>query len=109
MGSREVPQPTASAVGAVARPRGHILHDFLEARVFPKIVGPVGRGQLQYTAMWKAAQRMTGRPVKFGTIMPELLAASVEDAYYKDPIERTWAFSNAINEELDVWPARGAR
>ena len=100
-GFAEVPQPTAYKIGAVAYPRGHILHDFLEARVFPKIVGPVGRGRLQYTAMWKAAQRMTGRPVKFGTILPELLAASVEDAYYKDPIERTWALSNALNEELD--------
>lgn len=100
-GFAEVPQPTAYKIGAVAYPRGHILHDFLEARVFPKIVGPVGRGRLQYTAMWKAAQRMTGRPVKFGTILPELLAASVEDAYYKDPLERTWALSNALNEELD--------
>jgi len=100
-GFAEVPQPTAYKIGAVAYPRGHILHDFLEARVFPKIVGPVGRGRLQYTAMWKAAQRMTGRPVKFGTILPELLAASVDDAYYKDPIERTWALSNALNEELD--------
>jgi len=100
-GFAEVPQPTAYKIGAVAYPRGHILHDFLEARVFPKIVGPVGRGRLQYTAMWKAAQRMTGRLVKFGTILPELLAASVEDTYYKDPIERTWALSNALNEELD--------
>jgi 5-methyltetrahydropteroyltriglutamate--homocysteine methyltransferase len=50
--------------------------------------------------MWKAAQRMTRRPVKFGTILPELLAASVEDDYYKDPIERTWALSEALNAEL---------
>ena len=94
------PAPTAYKIGAVAYPRGHILHDFLEARVFPRIVGPVGRGRLQYTAMWKAAQRMTRRPVKFGTILPELLAASVEDDYYKDPIERTWALSEALNAEL---------
>ena len=47
--------------GAVAFPRGHILHDFLEARIFPRIVGPIGRGRLQYTAMWKVAQRMTGK------------------------------------------------
>jgi 5-methyltetrahydropteroyltriglutamate--homocysteine methyltransferase len=106
-GFAEVPQPTAYKIGAVAYPRGHILHDFLEARVFPKIVGPVGRGRLQYTAMWKAAQRMTGRPVKFGTILPELLAASVEDAHYKDPIERTWALSNALNEELDDLASAG--
>ncbi len=100
-GFAEVPQPTAYKVGAVAYPRGHILHDFLEARVFPRIVGPVGRGRLQYTAMWKAAQRMTRKPIKFGTILPELIAASVEDDYYKDPVERTWAISNALNEELN--------
>jgi 5-methyltetrahydropteroyltriglutamate--homocysteine methyltransferase len=51
--------------------------------------------------MWKVAQRMTRRPVKFGTILPELLAASVADDYYKDPIERTMAFSAALNAELN--------
>src|SRR6516225_50804 len=92
--------PTVYNVGAVAYPRGHILHDFLEARVFPKIVGPVGPGVLQYTAMWKVAQRLTKRAVKFGTILPELLAASVADEYYSDPVERTWALSDALNSEL---------
>jgi 5-methyltetrahydropteroyltriglutamate--homocysteine methyltransferase len=99
-GFAELPEPMTYKIGAVAYPRGHILHDFLEARVFPRIVGPVGRGRLQYTAMWKAAQRLTKKPVKFGTILPELIAASVEDDHYKDPIERTWAISNALNEEL---------
>ena len=100
-GFDKAPQPTIYDVGAVAYPRGHILHDFLEARVLPRIVGPVGRGDLQYTAMWKVAQRMTRRPVKFGTILPELLAASVADAYYKDPVERTMALSEALNAELN--------
>jgi 5-methyltetrahydropteroyltriglutamate--homocysteine methyltransferase len=94
-------EPAVYNVGAVAYPRGHILHDFLEARVLPRIVGPLGPGNLQYAAMWKTAQRMTRRPVKFGTILPELLAASVDDDFYKDPIERTWAFSNALNRELN--------
>ena len=88
-------------VGASAYPRGHILHDSLEARVFPRIVGPVGRGDLQYTALWKVAQRMTAKPVKFGTILPELLAACCEDDHYKDPVERTWALSDALNAELN--------
>jgi 5-methyltetrahydropteroyltriglutamate--homocysteine methyltransferase len=100
-GFSSAPQPSIYDVGAVAYPRGHILHDFLEARVFPKIVGPIGRGNLQYAAMWKVAQRMTKRPVKFGTILPELLAASVADDHYKDPIERTMAFSAALNAELN--------
>ena len=99
-GFATTPQPTAYKIGAVAFPRGHILHDSLEARVFPKIVGPVRRGRLQYAAMWKVAQRMTKRPVKFGTILPELLAAAVEDEHYKDPVERTFAISAALNEEL---------
>ena len=99
-GFAATPQPTAYKIGAVAFPRGHILHDSLEARVFPRIVGPVSRGRLQYAAMWKVAQRMTKRPIKFGTILPELLAAAVEDDYYKDPVERTFALSEALNAEL---------
>jgi 5-methyltetrahydropteroyltriglutamate--homocysteine methyltransferase len=95
------PQPTAYNVAAAAHPRGHILHDFLEARVFPKIVGPVGAGALQYTAMWKVAQRLTKKPVKFGSILPELLAASVADEYYRDPVDRTMALSDALNTELN--------
>jgi 5-methyltetrahydropteroyltriglutamate--homocysteine methyltransferase len=100
-GFAEIPQPMTYKVGATAYPRGHILHDFLEARIFPRIVGPVGRGRLQYTAMWKTAQRMSKKPIKFGTILPELIAVSVEDDHYKDPVERTWAISNALNEELN--------
>jgi 5-methyltetrahydropteroyltriglutamate--homocysteine methyltransferase len=94
------PQPTIYGAGASAYPRGHILHDTQEARVMPKIVGPVGPGDLQYSAMWKVAQRMTRRPVKFGTILPELLAASVADDYYADPVERTMALAVALNQEL---------
>jgi 5-methyltetrahydropteroyltriglutamate--homocysteine methyltransferase len=100
-GFNTVAEPAIYNVGAVAYPRGHILHDFLEASVFPKIVGPVGPGNLQYAAMWKVAQRLTTRPVKFGTILPELLAAAVADAYYKDPVERTMALSEALNKELN--------
>jgi len=99
--SREV-WLTPPAVAAVSPPRGHILHDQLEARVLPRIVGPLGPGDLQYTAMWKTAQRLTKRPAKFGTLLPELLAAAVDDDYYKDPVERCWAFSEAFNEELQT-------
>jgi 5-methyltetrahydropteroyltriglutamate--homocysteine methyltransferase len=93
---------TPPAVANAAPPRGNILHDQLEARVLPRIVGPLGPGDLQYGAMWKVAQRLTQKPVKFGTIMPELLAAAVDDDYYKDPVERVWAFSEAINQELNT-------
>ncbi|HEV3185979.1 MAG TPA: cobalamin-independent methionine synthase II family protein [Xanthobacteraceae bacterium] len=100
-GFSQEPVPAPYIVGATAFGRGHILHDYLEARVFPKIVGPVGPGNLQYAAMWKVAQRLTTKPVKFGTILPELLAAASVDSYYKDPVERTWALSEALNAELN--------
>jgi 5-methyltetrahydropteroyltriglutamate--homocysteine methyltransferase len=81
-------------------PRGHILHDILEARVMPDLVGPVGRGALQFTPVWKAAQRLTPRPVKFGTITPELIAMAVRDFHYKDLRKAIMAVSDALNEEL---------
>ena len=57
----ETTHPKLAKVGAggIAFPRGHILHDYLEARVMPKLVGPVGRGEMQYAEIWKAAQRLT--------------------------------------------------
>lgn len=79
---------------------GHILHDVLETRVMPDLVGPVGRGSLQYAAIWKAAQRQTPRPVKFGTIMPELIAMAVRDLHYRDLHKAILAISDALNEEL---------
>ncbi len=97
---RDRPHPAVYKIGGVAFPRGHILHDYLETRVLPKIVGPIGRGDLQYAAMWKTAQRLTRKPVKFGTITPELLAVSVDDDYYSDPVDRLMALSAALNEEL---------
>jgi len=79
---------------------GHILHDVLETRMMPDLTGPVGRGSLQYTAIWKAAQRLTARPVKFGTITPELIAMAVRDLHYKDLRKSILAISEALNEEL---------
>ncbi len=96
-----VPSPAVYRMGGVGFPMGHIRHDYLEARVMPSIIGPVGPGDLQYTAMWKAAQRLTRKPVKFGTIVPEILATAVDDRYYDDPVERVMALSEALNAELN--------
>ncbi len=92
-------QPSLAPRG-VAFPRGHILHDYLEARVMPNLVAPVGRGNLQYTAMWKAAQRLTARPLKFGTVTAEVVGFSVTDRHYKSVPERIFAIADALNEEL---------
>ncbi|HEX7053672.1 MAG TPA: cobalamin-independent methionine synthase II family protein [Burkholderiales bacterium] len=88
---------------------GHILHDVLETRVMPDLVGPVGRGRLRYAAIWKAAQRLTTRPVKFGTITPELIALSVRDLHYKDLRRSILAIGDALNEELHELADAGCR
>ena len=94
------PKLARAGAGGIGFPRGHILHDYLEARVMPKLVGPAGRGEMQYAELWKAAQRMTTRPVKFGTVTPELVAFAVQDSHYKDIPSRIMALSDAFNEEL---------
>jgi 5-methyltetrahydropteroyltriglutamate--homocysteine methyltransferase len=94
------PELAVAGAGGIAFPRGHILHDYLEARVMPKIIGPVGRGELQYAEMFKAAQRLTPKPVKFGTVTPELVAFAVQDEHYSDLPSRILAISDAMNAEL---------
>ena len=93
------PEATPAGRGGIMFPRGHILHDYLESRVMPVISGPVGRGNLQYTAMWKAAQRFTTRPVKFGAVSAEIVAFALQDRYYKSTPERMFAIAQAFNEE----------
>jgi 5-methyltetrahydropteroyltriglutamate--homocysteine methyltransferase len=102
MSGFDATHPKLAKVGAggIGFPRGHILHDYLEARVMPRIVGPLGPGEMQYAEIWKAAQRLTKKPVKFGTVTPELVAFAVQDEHYKDLPSRILAMSDAFNQEL---------
>jgi len=93
------PVPTPAGRGGIWFPRGHILHDYLESRVMPVITGPIGRGNLQYTAMWKAAQRFTEKPVKFGAVSAEIVTFALQDRYYKSVPDRMFAIADAFNEE----------
>src|SRR4029434_7785720 len=56
---RDRPSLAAAGAGGLAFPRGHILHDYLEARVMPKIVGPIGRGDLQYGEVFTSGQMLS--------------------------------------------------
>ena len=94
------PYRAKGGLAGIPQKPGHILHDVLETRVMPDLVGPVRRGRLQYSAIWKAAQRQTAKPVKFGTITPELIAMSVRDHHYRDLRKAILAVSDALNEEL---------
>ena len=103
------PQPTPAGRGGIAFPPGHILHDYLESRVMPGISGPVTRGDLQYAEMFKVSQRMTKKPVKFGTIGPELVAFAVQDKHYKSVKDRILAIADALNEELHALADAGCQ
>jgi 5-methyltetrahydropteroyltriglutamate--homocysteine methyltransferase len=94
------PYAVKGGLAGIPHKPGHILHDVLETRVMPDLVGPVGRGKLRYAAIWKAAQRQTAKPVKFGTITPELVAMSVRDLHYNDLRKSILAISDALNQEL---------
>ena len=94
------PYAVKGGLAGVPHKPGHILHDVLETRVMPDLIGPVGRGKLRYAAVWKAAQRQTTKPVKFGTITPELIAMSVRDSHYRDLRKSILAISDALNQEL---------
>ena len=82
----------------------------------PVITGPIGRGNLQYTAMWKAAQRFTEKPVKFGAVSAEIVAFALQDRHYKSIPDRMFAhrrrlqrgISRAGRRRLPGDPDRGA-
>ncbi len=99
---RHNPRPVPSSPGKslVWFPAGHILHDYLESRLLPPIIGPVERGDLQYAALWRTAQRLTAKPVKFGTITAEIIGLLCADHYYKDVRSRILAISDALRAEL---------
>jgi 5-methyltetrahydropteroyltriglutamate--homocysteine methyltransferase len=103
------PYAVQGGLAGIPHKPGHILHDVLETRVMPDLVGPVGRGRLRYAAIWKAAQRLTTRPVKFGTITAELIAMAVRDLHYKDLRRCILAISDALNEELHELAEAGCK
>ena len=88
---------------------GDIMFEVLETRVLPKVAGPIGRGAMEYARVWKTAQRLTRKPVKFGAISGQMVAASVHDAHYKDRRALTMALSAAMNEELTELADAGCR
>ena len=103
------PYRVKGGLAGIPNKPGHILHDVLETRLMPDLTGPVGRGNLHYSAIWKAAQRQTTRPVKFGTITAELIAMAVRDLHYKDMRQSILAIAEALNQELNELADAGCK
>jgi 5-methyltetrahydropteroyltriglutamate--homocysteine methyltransferase len=103
------PYRVKGGLAGIPNKPGHILHDVLETRLMPDLTGPVGRGNLHYTPIWKAAQRQTAKPVKFGTITAELIAMAVRDLHYKDMRKSILAIAEALNAELNELADAGCK
>src|SRR2546427_4914021 len=77
---------------------GRILWEVQEAYQPGVVKDRLPRGPLEYSALWKAAQRLTDRPLKFGAICAPALASMLWDEYYGDDRRLT-------NERCDIMTA----
>jgi 5-methyltetrahydropteroyltriglutamate--homocysteine methyltransferase len=89
---------TRKGYGGTAK--GDILFEVMESRVMPRCVGTISRGPLHYAATWKLTQGLTARPVKFGTITPELIGTSIGNDHYANQEDLLRDISNAMRDEL---------
>ncbi len=90
------PRPSFRARAAQA---GDILAEFIETLRPPQVVGPVQSGNLQYAAVWKVAQKLTDKPVKFGSCCGQMIERQSKNRFYKDRKDAIFAFSDALNAE----------
>jgi len=78
---------------------GDIMNEFVSTMLAPQVVGPIEPGTLQYDAVWKAAQRLSAKPVKMGSCCGQMLDRQATSAFYKDRRDQVLAFSTALNKE----------
>jgi methionine synthase II (cobalamin-independent) len=88
---------------------GHILYEVMEAYQ-PAIVGAkVEAGPLEYAELFKAAQRFTDRPVKFGAISAQTLAKMLVNQHYAGERELILDLADVFNAQLRAVAAAGCR
>jgi 5-methyltetrahydropteroyltriglutamate--homocysteine methyltransferase len=64
------------------------------------VIDRVTRRPLEYAAIWKAAQRLTEKPVKFGTINAQCLTWMVWNQCYPSAKALILDLCDVMNEEL---------
>ena len=86
---------------------GHILYEVMEASQAPVVTSDLKRGPLEYSAIWKSAQRLSERPVKFGTISAQCLVRMMWNEFYPSEREMILVLADIMNEELRELAASG--
>ena len=76
----------------------------------PAVVGEAVAGVgLEYAALFKTAQRLTARPVKFGAITAQSLAKMLVNRHYASDRELILALAEVFNAELREVASAGCR
>ena len=86
---------------------GHILYEVQEAYHSPAVMDKITRGPLHYAAIWKTAQKMTDKPVKFGAISATCLPLMLWNEHYQNDQDLVMDLAAALNEELKEVAAAG--
>ncbi len=79
---------------------GKILWEVQEAYQAPTAVEKLGRGPMEYPAVWQTAQRLTERPVKFGSVSAQTLPSMLWDEAYGNEREMILDLVAIFNAEL---------
>ena len=88
---------------------GQILWEVQEAYQAPIATEKLSHGPIQYAAVWQAAQRLTERPVKFGSISAQTLPSMLWNEAYEDDREMILDLVDIINGELRAVAAAGCK
>jgi len=79
---------------------GKILWEVQEAYQPGVVTEKLTRGPLEYTALWKTAQRLSYRPVKFGGICAPALASMLWNEHYADDKDMILDLFDIMNAEF---------
>ncbi len=103
-----VSQGTGSEAFARFSPRpGQILWEVRESMPAKVVVDRLARGPLRFADLWRAAQRMSAKPVKFGTISAQVLAGRLRNEHYPTDRELLFDLCDILNAELRELAAAG--
>ena len=88
---------------------GQILWEVQEAYQAAVAVDRLTAGPLEYDAVWKTAQRLTDRPVKFGAVSAQTLPSMLWNEAYETDEEMILALCDIMNVQLKAVAASGCR
>jgi methionine synthase II (cobalamin-independent) len=86
---------------------GHILWEVLEAYQPVVVTAKLTGARLEYSAVWQIAQRLTDKPVKFGTICVPSLVTLMQNEFYANDTELQEDLAAILNAELRAVASAG--